>query len=175
MWAPWESTWRKRLWLIPHSVAFPSIIPTFLRPMTWCFFWDAMASDRTVKVAKQLATERRSLNCTDADTVLRYVSDNLLLQPTVNKNLPLDECLKSVVQHPFGMAFEVIQRNNHAATIINGNINREVTEWMRRQWGLQNTNSCPSQIKPKYFLFCQHSKLLESNVQPFSSNSISDN
>lgn len=34
---------------------------------------------------------RRSLNCTDAHSVLRYVSENLLLQSTVNKNLLLDE------------------------------------------------------------------------------------
>lgn len=61
-------------------------------------------------------------------SILRYVSGNLLLKPTVNKNPPLDECFKSGVQHSSRMALEVIG----AAAIINGAIHREVNDWIRR-------------------------------------------
>lgn len=95
-------------------------------------------------------------------SILRYVSDNLLLQPTVNKNPPLDECFRSIVQHSSRMALEVIC----AATIINGTIHWEVNDWIRRPWELENNNLCQRQNEPT-LLFANCKKVMFS----FSFNS----
>lgn len=76
---------------------------------------------------------RRSLNCTDVHSVLRYVSENLLLRSSVNKILLLDErgCL-SAAQHQ-DWSDGTSARNHHAALkkIMIKSINKWLSEW----WG----------------------------------------